>query len=62
MLNSTEHAIYPAINVKIPTSVGIPKFVQCSRINERVLMQEKLLFFGIMIFYEILHAHEKQAS
>ena len=31
MLDSTEHEIYPAINVKIPTIVGILTFI--SRIN-----------------------------
>ena len=31
MLNSTEHGIYPAHNVKMPTIVGILTFI--SRIN-----------------------------
>ena len=38
------------VNVKMPKSVGIPKFITMYQDKRVILMQEKLLFFGIMIF------------
>ena len=38
------------VNVKMPTSVGIPNFITMYQDKRVILMQKKLLFFGIIIF------------
>ena len=58
----TEHEIYPAYHVKMPTSVGILTFI--SRINThqlRVLMQEKSFIFCISVLTQN-NASENVAS
>ena len=47
MLNSAEHEIYPAHNVKMPTIVGILTFI--SMIN-KTSEQETSLFVLILVF------------
>ena len=61
MLNSTEHGIYHAHNVKMPTIVGILTFISTINTTPERFKERKvfLLFFHNFSFYEQLkfHAH-----
>ena len=57
MLNSAEHEIYPAGNVKMPTIVCILAFI--SRINtiSECFKARKVVIFHHFTFYELLKFH-----
>ena len=52
MLNSAEHEIYPAHNVKMPKNAGILTFISMINTTSERLKARK--FVGILVFYEQL--------
>ena len=50
MLNSTEHKIYHAHNVKMPTIVGILTFISSMNTISESLKARKVFFFKILVF------------
>ena len=57
MLNSAEHEIYPAHNVKMPTIVDILTFISMINTIFESLKAIKVLIFQYFWFYEQLKIH-----
>ena len=54
MLNPAENKIFLPIKVKMPTIVGILKFISMINLTFERLKQEQILFVGIYFFKEQL--------
>ena len=57
MLNSAEHEIYPAQNVKMPTIVGILTFISMINTTSKILKARNFFICWYFSFYEQLKLH-----
>ena len=62
MLNSTEHEIYLAHNVKVPTIVGILAFISMINTTSYSLKARKVFIFQHFSFYEQFEFHAELRS
>ena len=57
MLKSTEHEIYPAYNVKMPTIVGILTFISRINTTSESFKARNNLYFSVLGYEQLKFEH-----